>query len=44
MAGDCMIFYLGYGKSPKILNTTVSDKMAYANSADPDQTTPEGAV
>ena len=37
-----MIFYLGYGKSPKILNTKVSDKMAYANSADPDQT--EGAV
>ena len=24
--------------------TKVSDKMAYANSADPDQTVPEGAV
>ena len=29
-----------YGKCPKILNTKVSDKMAYANSADPDQTAP----
>ena len=27
---------------PKILNNKVSDKMSYANSADPDQT--EGAV
>ena len=27
-----------YGKCPKILNTKVSDKMTYANSADPDQT------
>ena len=33
-----------YGKCPKILNTKVSDKMPYANSADPDQTAPEGAV
>ena len=32
------------GKCPKILNTKVSDKMANANSADPDQTAPEGAV
>ena len=31
-----------YGKSPKISNTKVSDKMTYANSADPDQTAPEG--
>ena len=31
-------------KSPKILNTKVSAKMTYANSADPDQTAPEGAV
>ena len=30
-----------YGKCPKISYTKVSDKMAYANSADPD---PEGAV
>ena len=29
---------------PKISNTKVSDKMTYANSADPDQTAPEGAV
>ena len=28
----------------KISHTKVSDKMAYANSADPDQTAPEGAV
>ena len=33
-----------YGKCPKILNTKVSDKMAYAKSADPDQTAPEGAA
>ena len=33
-----------YGKCLKILNTKVSDKMAYVNSADPDQTAPEGAV
>ena len=31
-------------KCPKILNTKVSDNMTYANSADPDQTAPEGAV
>ena len=34
----------GYGKCPKILNTKVSDKMAYANSVDPDQPAPEGAI
>ena len=28
------------GKCPKIPYTKVSDKMAYANSADPDQTAP----
>ena len=33
-----------YGKCPKILNTKVSDKMTFANSADPDQTAPGGAV
>ena len=27
-----------YGKCPKILNTKVSNKMTYANSADPEQT------
>ena len=32
------------GKCPKILNTKWSDKMAYANSVDPDQTAPSGAV
>ena len=26
-----------YGKCPKVMNTKVSDKMAYANSIDPDQ-------
>ena len=26
-----------YGKCPKISNTKVSDKMTYANSADPEQ-------
>ena len=31
-------------KFSKILCTKVSDKMTYANSADPDQTSPEGAV
>ena len=31
-----------YGKFPKILYTKVADKMAYANSADPDQTAPHG--
>ena len=34
----------GYGKCSKNSNTKVSDKMTYANSADPDQTAPEGAV
>ena len=29
-----------YGKSPKISNTKISDEMAYANSAYPDQTAP----
>ena len=32
-----------YGKCPKILHTKVSDKMAYENSAEPDQTAPEGS-
>ena len=31
-----------YGKCPKISYTNVSDKMAYANSANPDQSAPEG--
>ena len=33
-----------YGKCPKILYTEVSDKFEYANSADPHQTAPKGAV
>ena len=33
-----------YSRCPKILNTKVTDKMTYANSADPDQSAPEGAV
>ena len=33
-----------YGKRPKNSNTKASDKMRYANSVDPDQTAPEGAV
>ena len=38
------IMKMFYGKYPKISNTKVPDKMAYANSVDPDQTAPEGAV
>ena len=30
-----------YGKCPKILNAKVSDKMIYANCADPDETAPD---
>ena len=33
-----------YDQCPKISYTKVSDKMAYANSVDHDQTAPEGAV
>ena len=33
-----------YGKCPKILFTKAFDKMVYAKSVDPDQTSPEGAV
>ena len=32
-----------YGKFPKISNTKVSDKMIYVNSANSDQTAPEGS-
>ena len=35
------VFYLNY---PKILYTKFSDKLVYANSADPDQTAPEGTL
>ena len=33
-----------YGKCPKNSNTKACDKLTYANSVDPDQTAPEGAV
>ena len=33
-----------YGKCSKISYTKMSDKMAYANIVDPNQTAPEGAV
>ena len=33
-----------YSNCPKVSYTNFYDKMAYANSADPDQTTPDGAV
>ena len=33
-----------YGKCPNNSNTNASDKMTDANSVDPDQTAPEGAV
>ena len=33
-----------YGKCPKNSNTKASDKMTCANSVNPDQTAPEGAV
>ena len=32
------------GKWPELLYTKVAGKMLYANSKDPDQTAPEGAV
>ena len=39
-----VIVFSYYGKYPKHSNTKTSDKMTYANSVDPDQTAPEGAV
>ena len=39
-----MYMIIIYAKCPKISNTKVSDKMTYANSADPDQAAPSGAV
>ena len=32
--------YMKYSKCPKISYTKVANKLAYANSADPDQTAP----
>ena len=47
----CSVFYypiysdnFPYSKCPKISYTKVPDIMTYANSADPDQTAPSGAV
>ena len=40
---DCGISLI-YGKYPKIQYFKVANKMIYANSADPDQTAPSGAV
>ena len=40
-SADRSLFH--YNKCPKI-SYTVSDKMAYANSADPNQAAPEGAI
>ena len=39
-----VIVFSYYGKYPKHSNTKTSDKMTYANSVDPDQTAPGGAV
>ena len=40
-----MVNIVYYGKSLKILKyTEASEKMAFANSSDPDQTAPSGAV
>ena len=33
-----------YGKCPKISYTNITNKMAYANSPDPDQIVPKGVV
>ena len=33
-----------YGKCPKLSYSKVANKMAYANSVDPDEPAPEGAV
>ena len=44
VATCCQIKNIQYRKCPKILHTKVADKMAYANSADPDQTAPSGVV
>ena len=38
------VFYLSFGKCPKISYTKMSEKMACANNAEPDQTAPEEAV
>ena len=39
-----LLSHCWYLECPKILYTKVSDKMTYANSADPDQPVPQGAV
>ena len=37
-------WHFSYSKCPKVLYTKVADKILYANSIDPDQTAPKGAV
>ena len=37
----CIAFYHIFGKCPKLSYTKVYDKMAYTNSADPDQIAPK---
>ena len=41
---DIRISYKQINEYSKFLYTKVSDKMAYVNSVDPDQSAPEGAV
>ena len=40
----CQLWMKKNGKCPKISYTKIFDKMANANSVDPDQTAPSGAV
>ena len=42
--GQLEVGVASYSKCLKISYTTVSDKIAYTNIVDPDQTAPEGAV
>ena len=44
LQGSKLYRYVFVMTGPKISYVKVSDKMAYANSADPDQTVPTGAV
>ena len=41
---DFLFCHVLHSKCPKILYIKMSNKMAYANIADPDQTVPEGAI
>ena len=42
VTGTLRVKHLDRQPCPKILYTKVSDKLAYADSADPDQTAPKG--